>query len=99
MCVLASLDEETKQEKLKEQQEVLEKKERIAKAKEEAERKKEAKRKQREYEASLQPFYMRDDFTREQGLDFVRKMPLNFRFRGICQAVIDRFQIRKEELM
>lgn len=40
MCVLASLDEETKQEKLKEQQEVLEKKERIAKAKEEAERKK-----------------------------------------------------------
>lgn len=59
MCVLASLDEETKQEKLKEQQEVLEKKERIAKAKEEAERK------QREYEASLQPFYKRDDFTRE----------------------------------
>lgn len=42
---------------------------------------------------------MRDDFTREQGLDFVRKMPLNFRFRGICQAIIDRFQIRKEELM
>ena len=60
---------------------------------------KEAERKQREYEASLQPFYMRDDFTREQGLDFVKKKPLNFRFRGICQAIIDRFQIRKEELM
>ena len=95
----ASLDEETKQEKLKEQQEAIEKKERIAKAKEEAERKKEAERRQREYEASLPPFYMRDDFTRENAVAFVRRMPLQLRFKGMSKEIAERFNISREELL
>lgn len=95
----ASLDEETRQEKLKEQQKALEKTERIAKIKAEEERRKEEERRQREYEASLPPFYMRDDFTRENAVAFVRRMPLQLRFKGMSKEIAERFNISREELL
>ena len=42
---------------------------------------------------------MRDDFTRENAVAFVRRMPLQLRFKGMSKEIAERFNISREELL
>ena len=95
----AALSDEVKNEYLKKEQEAKEKAERIRAMKEEVERRKEEERRQAEIERNLPPFYEREDYTREQGLKFVANMPQMMWGGIIASAIMNRFNITKDELL
>ena len=95
----AALSDEVKNEYLKKEQEAKEKAERIRAMKEEEERRKEEERRQAEIERNLPPFYEREDYTREQGLKFVANMPQMMWGGIIASAIMNRFNITKDELL
>lgn len=95
----ASLDEEVKAEYLLKEREAEEKRERLASQKAEEEARKEEERKRAEEERNLPPFYLRDDFTREQGLNFVANMPPVMLSRStIAKAIMERFNLTTSEV-
>lgn len=95
----AALSDEVKNEYLQKERESKEKAERIRIMKLEEERRKEEERRQAEIERNLPPFYEREDYTREQGLKFVANMPVMM-WRGIiAKAIMNRFNITKDELL
>lgn len=95
----ASLDEEVKAEYLLKEREAEEKRERLASQKAEEEARKEEERKRAEEERNLPPFYLRDDFTREQGLNFVANMPPVMLGRSkMAKAIMERFNLTTSEV-
>lgn len=95
----ASLSEEVKAEYLLKEKEAEEKKKRIEKQKAEEERLKAEERRRAEEEKNLPPFYLRDDFSREEGLKFVSNMPPIMLSRSsMAKAIIGRFSLTTEEI-
>lgn len=95
----ASLDEDVKAEYLLKEREAEEKRERLANQKAEEEARKEEERKRAEEERNLPPFYLRDEFTREQGLNFVANMPPVMLGRSkMAKAIMERFNLTTREV-
>lgn len=95
----ASLDEVVKAEYLLKEREAEEKRKRLANQKAEEEARKEEERKRAEEERNLPPFYLRDEFTKEQGLNFVANMPPVMLGRSkMAKAIMERFNLTTSEV-
>ena len=95
----ASLDEETRQEKLKEQQKALEKTERIAKIKAEEERRKEEERRQREEEMNKP---LNERWTKEGVIKHIKtlaKINKRLAYSGMCKALAEAHRLNIDEIL